>query len=186
MTVLYDACVLYPQTLRDLLMHLATTDLVRAKWSKDIHDEWIRNVHKNKPDISLEKLQRVRELMDSHVLDALVSGYEPLIEGLSLPDSGDRHVLAAAIVGRADAIITLNLKHFPASSLAPFHLDALHPDDLIFSLLDFAPSVVCQCVKRQREMLKKPPRTVEEHLKRLATILLPKTVARLSEYPEWI
>jgi hypothetical protein len=73
-TVLYDACVLYPAPLRDLLMHLAITDLYRAKWTDAIHDEWIRNVLANRPDLKPEQLQRTRELMNAHVRDCLVTG----------------------------------------------------------------------------------------------------------------
>lgn len=96
-TVVYDACVLYPAPLRSLLMHLALTDLFRAKWSRQIHDEWMRNLLSKRSDLTWEKLERVRELMDLHTRDAVVEGFEPLIDGLSLPDPGDRHVLACAI-----------------------------------------------------------------------------------------
>lgn len=185
-TVVYDACVLYPKTLRDLLMHLATADLFKAKWSRQIHDEWIRNLHKRKPDISIESLERVRDLMDSYVLDGLVTGFEHLIDCLDLPDKDDRHVLAAAIVGRADAIITFNLKDFPASALEPYGIEAIHPDKFICAQFDLKPAIVCGCVKRQREMLKKPPRTVEEHLARLESVQLPQTVALLRDFPDEI
>lgn len=84
-TVLFDACVLYPAPLRDFLMHLAITDLFRAKWTDEIHDEWIRNLLKNRPDLTQERLQRTRDLMNSNVRDCLVSGYEDLIPSLTLP-----------------------------------------------------------------------------------------------------
>lgn len=116
-TVLYDSCVLYPAPLRDLLMHLAVTNLYQAKWTDAIHDEWTRNVLKDRPDLRPEQLQRTRELMNAHVLDCLVTGYESLINGLSLPDQDDRHVLAAAIHAGADLIVTFNLKDFPDGSL---------------------------------------------------------------------
>ena len=57
-TVIYDACVLYPAPLRDFLLWLAVTDLFKARWTDDIHDEWIRNVLKNRPDLSLEQLTK--------------------------------------------------------------------------------------------------------------------------------
>ena len=97
----YDASVLYPSELRNLLMHLALTGLFRAKWSALVHEEWIGALLRHRPDLSREKLDRTRMLMDLHAVDALVTGYEDLIEGLSLPDPDDRHVLAAAIRGRA-------------------------------------------------------------------------------------
>jgi hypothetical protein len=70
-TALYDACVLYPAPLRDLLMHLAPTDLFRAKWIDQIHQEWIRSVLASRPDMKREQLERTRDLMNSHVRDCL-------------------------------------------------------------------------------------------------------------------
>ena len=89
----YDASVLYPSELRNLLMHLALTGLFRARWSADVHEEWIRAVLRRRPDLSREKLERTRVLMDKHASGALVTGYEELIEGLRLPDPDDRHLL---------------------------------------------------------------------------------------------
>ncbi len=105
---LYDACVLYPAPLRDLLMRLALADLFQARWTDEFHDEWTRNVAANRPNISPESLARCRKLMDEHVPDCLVTGYEPLIPSLSLPDPDDRHVLAAAIHRGAGQIVTFN------------------------------------------------------------------------------
>src|ERR1017187_7008172 len=100
-------------------MHLALTGLFRAKWSTGVHEEWITALLRNRPDLSRERLERPRMLMDKHPPDALVPGNEDWIEGLQLPDAGDRHVLAAAIRGRADVIITVNLRDFPADVLTP-------------------------------------------------------------------
>ena len=85
-TVVYDACVLYPAPLRDLLMHLALTGLYRARWSNLIHDEWTRNVLASRPDLTPAQLLRTRQLMDAHVRDSLVTGFEPLIPSIDLPD----------------------------------------------------------------------------------------------------
>lgn len=111
-TALYDSCVLYPAPLRDLLMWLGLSDLFRPRWSNEIHEEWIRNVLKDRPDLTREQLERTRDLMNANVRDCLVTGYEPLIDGLTLPDPDDRHVLAAAIRASADVIVTFNLKDF--------------------------------------------------------------------------
>ena len=91
-TALFDACVLYPAPLRDFLMRLAITDLFRAKWTDEIHDEWIRNVLKNRADLTEERLHRTKALMNSNVRDCLVQGYKDLIPSLNLPDANDRHV----------------------------------------------------------------------------------------------
>ena len=69
--------------------------------------------------------------MDVAIPEALVTGYEQLIEGLDLPDPRDRHVLAAAIIGRADVIVTFNLVDFPPEYLLAFDLEALHPDEFL-------------------------------------------------------
>lgn len=119
-TAFYDANVLYPSELRNLLMHLALTGLFRAAWSNGVHEEWIVALLRNRPDLTREKLERTRMLMDQHAMDALVTGYEDLIPVLHLPDPDDRHVLAAAIRGRADVIVTINIRDFPADVLAPF------------------------------------------------------------------
>ena len=89
--------MLYPAPVRDLLIHLALTDLFRGRWTNAIHDEWIRSVLKNRPDLTCAQLERTRDLMNAHVRDALVRDFEDLIPALSLPAPDDRHVLAAAI-----------------------------------------------------------------------------------------
>jgi predicted nucleic acid-binding protein len=94
-------------------MEIALTDLYRAKWSHRVHEEWIVAVLRNRADLTREQLERTRDLMNAHVRDALVTDFEPLIETLSLPDPDDRHVLAAAIKGHADMILTTNLKDSP-------------------------------------------------------------------------
>jgi len=98
-------------------MHLALTDLFRAKWTDAIHEEWIRNLLKDRPDLTREQLERTRRLMDAHTRDSIVTDYEDLIPALSLPDSDDRHVLAAAIRSGADVIVTFNLADFPPEIL---------------------------------------------------------------------
>jgi predicted nucleic acid-binding protein len=181
-TALFDACVLYPAPLRDFLMHLAITDLFRAKWTDEIHNEWIRNLLKNRPDLTQERLQRTRDLMNAHVRDCLVSGYEDLIPSLVLPDKNDRHVLAAAICGDADIIVTYNLSDFPAGTLEQYGIEAQHPDKFIIHLIDLALSTVCEAAKRQRISLKNPPQSVEELLAAYERQGLTQTVSALRPY----
>lgn len=112
-TAFLDASVLYPAPLRDLLLELAVSDLYRAKWSNAVHGEWINALLRSRDDLTRERLERTRDLMNAHVRDALVTDFDQLIGILELPDPDDRHVLAAAIKGRADLIVTANLKDFP-------------------------------------------------------------------------
>lgn len=161
-TALYDACVLYPQMVRDLLMRLALTDLFRAKWSRDIQEEWMGHLLERRTDLSRENLVRVRDLMNEHVRDAVVTGYEDLIPALSLPDEGDRHVLAAAIRSRAGVIVTYKLKHFPESELEKYGIEAQHPDEFVRHLVDLDPEAVLWAVRSMREALSRPPFSPEE------------------------
>ena len=142
-SAVYDACVLYPAPLRDLLMWLAVSDAVRPYWTEAIHEEWMRSVLVDRPDLTRGQLERTKSQMNTHVHDALVEGYESLIAGLTLPDPDDRHVLAAAIHARAGVIVTFNLKDFPEEVLAPYGQQAQHPDNFVSNLLDDTPDLVC-------------------------------------------
>jgi len=166
-TVVYDACVLYPAPLRDLLVRLAVTGLFRARWTNNIHDEWMRNVLSNRDDIDEKVLSRTRQLMDDAVPDCLVSEYEPLIDNLELPDPDDRHVLAAAIRTNAEVIVTFNQKDFPAEQLERFDIYAQHPDEFISNLYDLSPQTVVAVAKRQRAALTNPPYSPEEFISTL-------------------
>jgi len=181
-TALYDACVLYSASLRDFFMYLAMTDTFYARWTDQIHDEWTRHVLANRPDLKKEKLERTRNLMNWHIRDCLVTGYEPLIAKLDLPDPDDRHVLAAAIRGGASVIVTFNLADFPTNRLAPYGIVARHPDDFVTHILGLFPNAVCLAAKRHRENLFNPPKTVAEYLDSLARQQLPQTVARLTPF----
>ncbi len=181
-TAVYDACVLYPAPLRDLLMHLAMTDLYRARWSNMIHDEWIRNVHRSRPDLSLARLEQTRTLMNHAVRDCVVAGFEHLIESIKLPDRDDRHVVAAAIHSGASLIVTFNLKDFPAAAMTPYNLTAQHPDDFILDLLDLYPARVLEAAANHRRSLKNPPKTVQEYLDTLLKQGLPQSVAVLRQW----
>jgi hypothetical protein len=185
-TVIYDACVLYPAPLRDLLMHVAVTDLYRAKWTDAIHEEWIRGVLKDRPDLTREQLHRTRDLMNAHVRDCLVTGYETLIPALTLPDPDDRHVLAAAIRAGADLIVTFNLRDFPAEALASYGIEAQHPDEFLNYQLDLAVNIVCAAAKRHRASLRNPSKDVEAYLATLEAQGLAQTVAALRKFAELI
>lgn len=114
-----DACVLYPPSLRDLFMRLASALVYQPRWTEDIHQEWMRNVLKDRPQLTRAQLERTRRLMDGISDESLVTGYEDRISKLTLPDPDDRHVLAAALTAEAAVIVTFNLSDFPKSALAP-------------------------------------------------------------------
>jgi hypothetical protein len=181
-TVIYDACVLYPAPLRDILIRLALTDLFRARWTDMIHDEWTRNVLKQRPDLQADDLERTRSLMNAHVRDSLVTGFEYLIPSIELPDADDRHVVAVAIHGGANLIVTFNLKDFPAQQLKGYNLLVQHPDDFIFDLLDLHAARECEVAANHRCSLKNPPNTADEYLDTLLKQGLTQTVGLLREW----
>lgn len=175
----FDACVLYPASVRDLLLHLALTDLFRARWTDRIHEEWIRAVLKQRQDLMRAQLERTRALMNQAVPDCLVHSHEGLIGGLNLPDPDDRHVLAAAIRCQAGVIVTYNLKHFPEDALAPYGIEAQHPDQFVSHLFDIDAGAVCAAVRDQRRNLKNPALSVDELLDEFLARELAETVAQL-------
>lgn len=179
--VIFDACVLYPAPLRDLLMRLALTGLFAARWTEQIHDEWSRNLLKARPGLK-DKLPRTIALMNKAVPDALVTGYESLIDTLSLPDPDDRHVLAAAIRAGAQLVVTFNLKDFPAEELAGYGIEAVHPDDFVVQQFDLHEGRILSAVKTHRASLRNPPKTVDEYLEILAANGLVVTVDRLRAF----
>ncbi|SRR6266566_3705205 len=149
--VVYDANVLYPNTLRDLLIRISQAGLVQAKWTNEILDEMLRALTRNRPDIPSDKLDRLRQLMNGAIRDCLVSGYEPLVEGLKLPDPADRHVLAAAIKAGAQVTVTANLKHFPATDLREWGVEAKSPDDFVLDQVGIDGRPVAACVQQRAD-----------------------------------
>ena len=179
--VVCDANVLYSAALRDLLMELGVGEVFEPRWTEEIHEEWIRNVLLNNPNLTLERLTRTKNMMNASIKNCLVQGYETIIQDLELPDPGDRHVLAAAIHSSADFIVTFNLRDFPAETLRQYNIEALHPDQFILRLLKFNWQTVCKAAEKQRIRLKNPPKTPDEYLETLVELGLPLSATRMRE-----
>lgn len=183
---LLDANVLYPAPIRDLLLQLVVEDLFRAKWTADIHREWIEALLKNEPHRDRSALERTRDLMDRATRDCLVTGYESLISSLELPDANDRHVLASAIVGQCDVIVTQNLQDFPDDALRVYGIEAQHPDTFLSFHLNLSPGKFCVAVQKVRARLKSPPYSVEDYLATLTRQGLVATVSQLTQFSQLI
>src|SRR2546427_170390 len=123
----YDACVLYPFQLRNLLVQFAADRLVEARWSDEIHDEWIRSLLAREPRLTRARLEATRNLMDQVLPQARVTGYADRIPAITLPDPADRHVVAAAAEAGASIIVTWNIRDFPAAELRKHGLRRLTP-----------------------------------------------------------
>ncbi|MGO2357582.1 PIN domain-containing protein [Mesonia sp.] len=129
-----DTNIIYPIEIRDLLFWFAHYDLFTPKWSNHIFDEW-KDVM-NRKGVSKEEVSKRTNYANLAFPDAFVPNYESLINGLTLPDEKDRHVLAAAIKINANVIVTNNLKDFPSEYLASFGLVAKSADDFIADIID--------------------------------------------------
>lgn len=176
--VVYDANVLVGNTQRDLLVRIAQTGLVQAKWTDRILDETLAAVQKSRPDIQPEKLSRLRQLMIDAVPDCLVRDHEPLIEGLRMRDPDDRHVLAAAIKAGAQVIVTAD-KDFTVGDLAPWNIEAKHPDEFVLDQIDINDRMVWGCVQQIAISRRERPETVEDVLAQLERSGLVQSVAAL-------
>jgi hypothetical protein len=152
LTVVCDANVFYSVVMTDLLLSLGVAELFLPRWTNQIHDEWMRNLRSDRPDLDPAKVERRRQLMDGAIDDCLIEGYEHLIPVLNLPDADDRHVLAAAIHGGAQVILTFNQRHFPPQSLSAYGITAQSSD------------VVLDALEEMRARKARPPLTREDLL----------------------
>jgi predicted nucleic acid-binding protein len=177
--VIYDASVLYPNTLRDLLLRLANMGLVRAKWTDQILDEMFTALMRDRPDLDLAKLARTRKLMSLAVRDWRVTGYESLIGSLRLPDPDDRHVLAAGIRSQAKLIVTANLRHFPVEVLRVWNIEPKSPDEFVRDRILVDRMSVFDVVGRIADSWRNPPGTVDDVLNRLERCGLVTSAAEL-------
>lgn len=178
---LLDACILYPAPLRDLLLHLADRGLYRPKWTDKIQEEWTRNLLLNRPDLLAVQLQKTTDAMNRAFPDATVRNFESLITSLTLPDADDRHVLAAAIRGQADVLVTANLKDFPQIIVGLFDIEVQHPDQFINSFLATHSDEVLLAFKSQVNNLRRPVKSADEVLEILHRNGLTITVEALQE-----
>jgi len=174
-----DACVLYPPSLRDLLMHLAVAGAYMPRWTEEIHAEWIRNVLADNPDVTPTQLKRTRRLMNQTLPDSIVSGYEARIPALNLPDANDRHVLAAAIEAEAPLIVTFNLSDFPTAVLRTYGVRAVHPDRFLSGLSDDDRALFLQVVQSHRASLHNPPKDAAGYVQTLRINGLKELALRL-------
>ncbi|MCL2714112.1 MAG: PIN domain-containing protein [Alphaproteobacteria bacterium] len=151
----YDACILYPFHLRNIVVQAAVNGLVDARWTDAIHDEWMRNLLANAPDIPALRLEAMKRLMNDAVRDATVLGYERHIQVVNLPDADDRHVVAAAIQAGASVIVTWNLRDFPAFELGKFGLVGQSPDVFLANLYERAPEMLVESLAKARSNLRR-------------------------------
>lgn len=163
--VVLDSCVIFPMYLRDTLFRAAEDGLYDVYWSQEILDGATRNLV-NTGRMTREKAARFEAALKKAFPNAMVEVPEDLIQQMT-NDAGDRHVAAAAVIAKAEVIVTSNLRDFPPESLNPWGIVALHPDVFLNRLYEIAPDLMANLVWQQAEDLKNPPLSVGELLIRL-------------------
>jgi len=167
----FDTCVLYGARLNDVILRLADRGAFRPLWSKDVLEELQRNLIKNGEDRDL--VGKRIDTMTEYFADAMVEGYEHLVDGMQC-DPKDRHVLAAAVRANAEVLVTFNLRDFPDHSTKPFEVEVVHPDEFLLDQLDLFPGAVVDVLEQLVSTYDRPPVTMEELLRSLAKAGVPK------------
>jgi predicted nucleic acid-binding protein len=185
-TVVLDACVLYPAPVCDALLSLAVQGLYHARWTAQITREFVSNIAKNRPDLTEARLMSRAQKMAAAIPDSQIEGYERFLNVMTLPDPKDNHVVAAAIAGHADAIVTFNLKDFPQKQMASLGIEAQHPDEFIVNQLHLNPIEALKAINTQRQRLVSPPQSALDLIQTFRRCGLPQTANLLDESIELI
>lgn len=165
-----DACVLYKAVLRDVLLTLGQYSFCQIRWSPHVLDEMERNIAE-RPTVGVDAAKRMRAVMESAFPEAAVDpeAYIPLIDVMTNAEK-DRHVLAAAVVARADVLVTSNLKHFPEVLCQPYNIEVQDPDTFLVHQFGLNKAVMVQTLKALTQRRRRPPMTnVQDLLSALET-----------------
>lgn len=179
--VFLDACVIFPAPVRDILLSFAAEGLFIPLWTKEVHEEWIGNLLKKRPDLNEMQLRQTEKAMELAFPTACVTNYEHLIPLIDLPDKDDRHILAAAIQGGAKWITTFNFKDFPPKALNQFNITPIHPDFFLFQLWKTDQETALKGFSKLIKRLKNPPKTEKEVISSLRKCNLPQFSAALEK-----
>lgn len=163
---LLDANVLYPVWLCDVLLSAAETEVFQVRWSERILEEAERNVKLSRPDADAARISRRFQAMRESFEEAMVSEYEA-IEAVMTNHPKDRHVLAAAVRGKADVIVTINLSDFPPESCEPYDIEVQHPDEFLCYQWELDEASMSFAVERRLEDYSNPPLSLAQFLQYL-------------------
>lgn len=178
MKAVLDACVIYPTVLREILLGVAAKGLYEALWSDRILREWTRATAKLGP-LAQAQAETEANLMRAAFPRGFVREQPNIESRLLLPDPNDVHVLAIAIAGHADCIVTFNAQDFPRHSLAEEGIERRDPDGLLWQLWSFHPTEVTEVVKHVHataQAMKGEPIALKSLLKRAQLPKLAKAI----------
>lgn len=181
MKVLIDACVLYPTLLRDLVTGWAATGAFQPLWSERILEEWRRAAGKNGPrdaEIAAAEIAALK----ARFPDAMVSVSDVTEAGVHLPDPDDHHVLAAAIDGVADELLTLNTRDFPTRTLAQYGILRRHPDEFMLEAMQAEPERMMRVVGQVIETARKHGIDTSNRRSLLKRAKLPRFAKALDQF----
>ncbi len=174
-----DTCVLYPAYLCDTLLRLAEAEAYRPLWSADVLAELRRNLVER--GIAADRVDRRIAQMSRSFPDAVVAGYESLVEAMG-NDPKDRHVLAAAVRGNAEVVVTFNTGDFPEPALKPYDILAAHPDEFLLDQLDLYPALTLEVLEQQAASYRREPTTVPGVLALLERAGVPRFAAEVRRH----
>lgn len=176
MKVMIDANVIVSVWAFDVIMCLADARLLEVNWSEEILSEFVKTSERLHGKGLAEG---VRQALEEDYSEAIVYNWERHIDEIVLPDPDDRHVVAAALKGGCDAIVTFNLKDFPQEELQSFGIRAVSPDDLMMELVHKAPVRVLMVVQGLIDSKRRPPRTYDQEIEGLRR-------CGLKRFAEWL
>lgn len=179
--VILDANVLFSFRKRDILLRFHQAGIFRVRWSKQIIDEWTRNLLDRHPQFK-ESIQSQLRAMKEHFPDALVSDFGEIIESLDLPDNDDRHVLAAAIQCDAKFIVTDNIVDFPAQKLNRYGIQAMTADRFLERSFNQDRTKALAVLRKLRMDYKNPAYSPSEMVMDLTAKGLPKLAGLVREH----
>lgn len=175
--VFFDTSAVFGGALNDVILTLAERGLFRPLWSADVLDELRRTLLRY--GIDTDAVDYRIDAMRHAFPDAETSGYADLTPAMT-NDEGDRHVLAAAVRANAEVLVTFNLRHFPASALEPYEIEARHPDDFLLDQFDLHEETTIDGIRAVAASYEHPPLTVADLLRRLEAAGVPRFAERVS------
>ena len=173
-----DANVLFGALTTDVLISTAMAGLYQANRSEEILAEARRAIEREVPGVSSAALDRRFALMQRALPDAVVRP-EPSLIAVMLNDPGDRHVLAAAVSVGAEAIVTENLRHFPASACAPHGVEAQSFDTFLGHLVSLDRRTVAAVIDEIAARRRRPPTDTREGILDALAVRAPVAVELL-------
>ncbi|MEM8723993.1 MAG: PIN domain-containing protein [Pseudomonadota bacterium] len=190
-TAFIDACSLVDTLRRNFLLTLGEAEFFRLRWSDKVLEETEVTIERllterGKSDARERALRSIRQ-MKAAFPEALVTDFSNFEEkNCPLPDENDAHVLGAALKAQAQAIVTENLKDFPATVLHPRNLEARSADDFIADTIALDTGRAIKAVRKMRERLRRPEKTPDVLLRDCEARGLLATAAQLKPFIELI